>query len=55
MMNSPFGMISPMNNQNFKVRQSNIQRDCGGETLGMLFKSEPKYPSIDTIIFGQTS
>lgn len=43
-VNSPFGLASPMNNQNFKIRQSNVMRDCNGQTH--LFKNEMIQPTI---------
>jgi hypothetical protein len=39
LINSPFGVISPLNNQTYKVRQSNVMRDCSGETLAMMIQN----------------
>jgi hypothetical protein len=39
LINSPFGVISPLNNQTYKIRQSNVMRDCSGETLAMMMQN----------------
>ena len=48
LINSPFGVISPLNNQTYKVRQSNVMRDCSGETLAMMIQNSNNQPRNPT-------
>lgn len=68
-INSPLGIVSPMPNNAFNARQSNVFRDCSGDALlSLVLTDEIKQisaqarqsdvkPSIDSILFGhkQTS
>ena len=36
-ISSPFGDASPMANHHFNTRQSNVMRDCTGDTLNIIF------------------
>jgi len=36
-ISSPFGDASPLVSNNYKTRQSNVMKDCTGETLNMIF------------------
>ena len=39
LINSPFCVISPLDNQTYKVRQSNVMRDCSGETIAIMIQN----------------